>query len=96
MTDVFKNYPAADLPAIPAGWTCKREDGDACPSYAHKGLRIWIDYLDPEARDWPLSYRYSVMWDAIDGDNGGISLLSTNDWDDVLRFVENHREVGHV
>lgn len=91
MAYVFPNYPITDLPAIPANWKSTTWRNDACPSYTHNGLRIWVDYVDVNMRECPTPERFAVVPHTEDGDNAGLSLLETNDWDEVLRFVENHK-----
>lgn len=61
----FPDYPAADMPALPEGWTDSTWRNDACPSYAafDQGeirVRIWIDYADDVAREVQGGARFVV------------------------------------
>ena len=49
----FSDFPAADMPAIPAGFTDESWHNDACPRFdnAELGLTLWIDFLNPAERE---------------------------------------------
>ena len=90
----FPDYPVADMPAMPAHGdfvdTSRLNDG--CPSIASDvlGLRVWIDYADKIVRDFEDSLRFLVARQN-DGIVVGEAVLETDDWDDVLAFVEKER-----
>ena len=84
----FPEYPAADMPEIPAGFEDTSWNNDTCPSYSNSHFQIWIDYIDPERREWQGEYpRFNVqpMKDGIEitGDGG----LMTDSWDEVLNYL---------
>jgi hypothetical protein len=59
----FPDYPAADLPAIPAGFVDVSDRNDVCPSFYNAALSlvIWCDYADHYKRDMGTeSPRYSL------------------------------------
>lgn len=83
----FPDFPAADMPVIPAGFKDVSWHNDICPRFVSDalGLEIWVDYADPAHREFPRLHRFSVCHDGGDND------LVTNDWQAVLAFVEEKR-----
>jgi hypothetical protein len=85
----FPDFPAADMPAIPAGFVDTSWHNDVCPSFTSDsaGLIIWIDYLDPANREFGAKYhRFDIMQQDCGVERGGESLM-TDDWAEVERFV---------
>jgi hypothetical protein len=84
----FPNFPASDMPAIPAGFEDSSWHNDACPSISNENMTIWIDYSDVSLREFDEKYpRFNVqpMRDGIEitGDGG----LVTDSWDEVLAYI---------
>jgi hypothetical protein len=87
----FPDFPDKDMPEIPAGFEDSSWHNDTCPSFSNPHLLIWIDYLDPEQREWPGKYpRFNVqpMRNGIEitGDGG----LMTDSWEAVLEYIAKH------
>jgi len=78
----FPDYPASELPLIPAHWRDVSWRNDACPSWAVAGLVIYVDYAAPAAREWPDCERFHITL----GETGE-SLFATDNWADVIEFV---------
>lgn len=83
----FPDFPAADLPAIPAIWSDASWHNDACPFFLITGsLGVWIDYADPAMSDLGPDrgprFALVAMEDGQHGDSD--SILATDDWDALL------------
>jgi hypothetical protein len=78
----FPDFPAADLPAIPAGWQDHSWHNDACPRFHVGELAVFIDYLNPHYSENEFAPRFSVQHieDCVE-------LFASDDWNDVLSFV---------
>jgi hypothetical protein len=78
----FPLFPAADIPAIPAGWQDHSWRNDACPRFHIGPLAIFTDYADASLRDCEGSPRFSVQHiEACE------ELFASDDWNAVLAFV---------
>lgn len=93
----FPDFPAADFPALPEGFTDSSWGNDACPSMINEAIRlhIFVDYLDPAKRNFGGEQpRFQVA--ALD-ENGSFtgedSLLDTDDWTEVLALIDSKRAV---
>lgn len=94
----FPDFPAADMPAIPAGFEDTSWHNDSCPSLTSDeiGLTIWIDYLDPALREYQDNQgaaqypRFSVHCQNHGVESSGPSIM-TDDWAEVLAFIEQRR-----
>lgn len=90
----FPDFPAADMPAIPATFVDTSWHNDMCPSFTSDeiGLLLWVDYLDPSKRKFQdsqgnASYpRFSVQSQAHGIETSGPH-LDTDDWTDVIAFI---------
>lgn len=79
--------------SIPSHWTSASYHNDVCPSFYCGMLQIFVmDQATKELEE--LDAKYVVMWaDDYGGDYDPI--LSSDDWDAVLQFVEeNHLGVA--
>lgn len=80
----FPDFPAADMPVIPAGFTDRSWRNDMCPGFERGELTLWIDYLDPGLREFPDSFRFVLV-------KGEDMLGCSNDWsvmaDEIARRV---------
>jgi hypothetical protein len=87
----FPDFPAADMPAIPAGFVDSSWCNDACPTIQSEALRlsIFIDYADPAQRELGEDTdRFLVLQlDAEGSYTGDEPLVATNDWSEVLAFI---------
>ncbi len=92
----FPDFPAADFPALPEGFTDSSWHNDACPSIKNEtlGLFIFIDYADRAKREAidNGNARFSVLKLDADGclDNSP-TILTTDVWQDVLDLVGERR-----
>ena len=90
-TDPKVTHPSTkiDVP-IPKEWESSCYANDICPSFTHKVLQIFV--MDEQSRiDEQFPHKYSVM---LQDDYGGNydSLLTSNDWFEVIDFVNNYGE----
>jgi hypothetical protein len=85
----FPDYPPADMPALPYGFSDSSWHNDVCPSYSSElfGLRIWIDYVDPAQREVDQDERFLVT--PLDDGTHDV-FVQTDDWNAVLAYVEEH------
>jgi hypothetical protein len=74
----FPDYPAASMPNVPVGFYDGSYRNDVCPRFISDDDRvsIWVDYPDPDAREFSLVRQYRVTLASIDD---GI-VLETDDW----------------
>lgn len=91
----FSDYPVADLPEMPEGFEDTSWHNDSAPSIESRalGLRVWIDYLNPSARELEDGERFTVQ--AIDAEGETLNeddLLSTDEWADVLALIATRKE----
>lgn len=92
MTDfctAFPDFPAADFPDLPAGFTDSSFVNDACPSIKNEtlGLLIFIDWADPTEREYEGGrfIVYAMDADGIIADSK--TLISTDDWSAVITLI---------
>jgi hypothetical protein len=63
----FPDFPAAAMPALPAGWIDTSWHNDVCPSYTSPaGSVVWINYPDPADRDCADDARF--LWCRLSDD----------------------------
>lgn len=92
---IFRDYPLADIPPIPAGWSDVSWRNDACPCWrvdSHgETLYVFADYADTRQRDFgPGVARFSVSADmAWDGSRS--TVFDTDDWSALLAVLEMPR-----
>lgn len=79
----FPDFPAADMPALPASFVDCSWKNDTCPSIMSDdlGLLIFIDYADASLREFPDSKRFIIT------NEDGACFLDTDDWAAVLAFI---------
>lgn len=84
----FPDFPAQAFPAFPhPSFVDSSWHNDACPSMASEalGLHVWIDYPDQADREFEDCFAYVV----VTGEPGeAVVLLETDDWKDVVAFVD--------
>jgi hypothetical protein len=58
----FPDFPDADMPPVPAGFTDTSWANEPCPSFSHDrlGLALFTDWTDPTEREWPESDRFTL------------------------------------
>lgn len=84
----FPDFPAGDMPAIPAGWYDASWHNDASPSFGtHNGLQVYIETADPAEREMPDWPRYNVNHIDQYGYDGDDGAFGSDDWQAVIDFV---------
>ncbi|BCJ90012.1 hypothetical protein IZ6_07470 [Terrihabitans soli] len=86
----FPDFPEADLPELPPGFTDESWRNDTCPSFHNAAARLtlYCDYADPASRDHPEVPRYSLYETDEDGCLTGTEIVSTDDWTIILAKIE--------
>jgi len=74
---------------IPESWDNTSWGNDGCPSFSHKGLHIWVDHVDPEERENVDTTRYAIHLDYDTACSGGDVLIKTDDFDELVQFVND-------
>lgn len=94
----FPDFQPEDLPAMPEGFIDSSWHNDVSPSFENYDLliRIWVDYKDPELRETGAEGTRFCLCRLYDDEGchymtDDPPLLETDDWDEVLAFVENER-----
>jgi hypothetical protein len=87
----FPDFPPADMPAIPQGFEDSSWHNDSCPSFTSEelGLRIWIDFADPEQRDITEGSRFAL--EPSESLDNITDPICTDDWQAILDAVEEER-----
>jgi hypothetical protein len=88
----FRDFPVADMPAVPKDWKDDSWHNDACPFFnTPNALGVFVDYANIDARehDGP---RFNVVRMNDDGTHMTESdtVLATDDWQAVLDFVSTY------
>lgn len=79
---------------IPGDWSNLSYHNDVCPSFGVHGLQIFV--CDQETRDAEgFGEKYTIMIEEYYGEDRE-PLLSTNDWNKVLEFVNNQGEKNEI
>ena len=74
---------------IPEGFHDQSWHNDVCPSFSGRGVRLWIDYKDPEQREM-MGKRFMMQRENEDGEPQNEPddlLLETDDWNEVLAKI---------
>jgi len=87
-TDPARTHPEIKLDVpIPREWESHSYKNDVCPSFAFKGLQIFV--MDEEAKKLEgFENKYSIIIAEEYGE--GNDLFNSNDWNEVLEFVKNY------
>ncbi len=98
-------FPEADMPAVPAWWEDRSWHNDAMPMFHAGMLLVAVDPADPALSDFAEWRRDGTMrrfqvarMDPPPHDrpewgpqlDGGVVLLGTDDWGEVLRLVADN------
>jgi hypothetical protein len=95
-TREFPDFPAADMPAIPAGFEDVSWHNDSCPSFMNEaaGLILFVDFADTAKREYPETTRFNVnVWE--DG-NTGIEVVASDEWQVVLDAIAARAKLAIV
>ena len=69
-----------------AGWTDASWHNDACPRWVGpSGLVLWVDYVDPDARDCPGSDRFVLCGADDDADDAPGPVLMMSESFEAIR-----------
>ena len=83
----FPDFPATDMPTIPAGWTDTSWHNDACPSFnVGNGMVVFIDFADSSLKEFEDTKRFTVHADPEVHNHNDV-LMDTDDWSELLAFV---------
>lgn len=88
----FANFPVDPvcIALLGMGFVDASWHNDSCPSFEGFDLKVWVEYADPEQREFgPDAERFGISY-ASDGQESG-SMLSTNEWNEVLGFIASYR-----
>ena len=84
-TSQFPEFDPSTLPTIPSDWEDMSWRNDVCPSWQCGAVRVWIDFADPQLREWGDCERFRIT-DAEVND----LLFATDDWKAALDFVTSY------
>jgi hypothetical protein len=79
----FPDFPASDMPAIPAGWQDVSFRNDACPSFSKGVFLLYVNYADPAKREFPETPRFSVHY--FEGSHPAI--CESDNWQEILDAI---------
>jgi|SRR5690606_9315619 len=85
----FPDFDITTLPPLPEGYFDASSYIDAAPSFENekRTLKVYVDYANYADRESGRSQRFCVScYDEEAGDFEDVA-LSTNDWDEVIRFL---------
>lgn len=87
-TEYSSQYPIPEV-TVPEGFVDFTWFNDASPSMFSEqfDLRIWVNYLNKEDREWNVDYLFAVSSDLYPR-----TWHSSNDWEEILEFVETMKE----
>jgi hypothetical protein len=83
INDAFPEFDMATLPFIPKDWMDISWRNDVCPSWQSNGYQIFVNFENPDDREYSGGFRFSVF-DMTTSE----FYLSTDDWNEVLTFVD--------
>lgn len=86
----FPDFPAADMPALPAFADDISWHNDSCPSFMIAGdtigahVVLFVDYADAERREFPDTARYSIRYLAL---KDIVDIYEGDDWTECLKVA---------
>ena len=85
----FPEFDIETLPTLPEGYFDASSYIDAAPSFENqeRGLKVYVDYANYADRESGRSQRFCVSRYDEEADDYEDLALSTNDWDEVTRFL---------
>lgn len=93
----FPDYPAHALPPLPTDtlWHDESWGNDMCPCYhSADGFGVWLDYPNPEQRQFPESPRFTVFdYEALarNTSRGDSRSWDFETWEEVLAWINAAR-----
>lgn len=98
----FPDFPAADMPDIPATWRDISWHNDACPCFEfmtggegdsnYQSAVVWIAERDPAAREFQNGKRFLISY--REGFTESLDVLETDDWAAVLAYAAPRETIG--
>ena len=85
----FPDFDITTLPPLPEGYFDASSYIDAAPSFENekRTLKVYVDYANYADRESGRSQRFCVSCYDEEADDFEDVALSTNDWDEVIRFL---------
>lgn len=78
---------------IPEGFNDTSWHNDICPSWTHetRNLRLWIEYADPEQREYPDMKRFALTEnEATNESEGPKTFIETDDFNDIINYLKEN------
>lgn len=98
----FPDFPATGIPDLPSYWSDSSWRNDICPSFAFLEAqdgdtnftlaRVWIDYPDPESREFSGMPRYCVTFE--DGRGDVFSARESDSWLEIKIYCDQIRALS--
>ncbi len=88
----FPDFPAADMPELPAFAIDSSWHNDSCPSFMIAGdaigahVMLFVDYADKAKREFPDTERFSIRYLALAADDC-LDIYAGDDWAECLRIA---------
>lgn len=71
---------------VPSDFHDQSWHNDVCPSFSAHGLRLWIDYKEPEMREM-MGKRFCLQHEDEETGETSEVLLETDDWNEVIAMI---------
>lgn len=90
-TKEFPDFQTNAMPELPQGFFDQSWHNDTMPSFTNEklGLKVWIDYAEPERREDPSGKRFALQ--QVSDDDESEDLLLSDSWPEVLAMIESVR-----
>lgn len=85
----FPDFPAADMPDIPATWRDISWHNDACPCFEFMAAGAGDSNYQSAAREFPNSSRFLISY--YTADLQCLDVMQSDDWAAVLDYAESRR-----
>jgi type I restriction-modification system DNA methylase subunit len=90
--DQFPDYPASDIPTIPAGFSDESWCNDMCPCFVKtlangRQISLWIDYVDEALREHDFMKRFGVTLGDFDGIDDDYLGWQSDDYAEALAYI---------
>ena len=91
----FPDFGEMDV-AIPPGFADRSYRNETCPCFIDDdaGLFLFIDYADPQAREFPETPRFHLVEGTrhpvygLQRDDANVEVALTDDWSEILAALE--------
>jgi hypothetical protein len=97
----FEDFDPADMPELPPGFDDCSWHNDLSPSFEHqaRGLQLWVDYADPELREFPEGERFTVFFMTGVGYGERLSdepAFVSNEWAAVEKWLAEEADTARL